>query len=140
MLVAAGARFHMHHHVGGDDGADRALDGVARGVGLLEAGGARDADGNLPEKLLPATPSAPTASSVPSHAIPNLNPIHEAVIPTNTTSVLHTSVEKCSASASSASLGYFLATRLSARDLTKSIPIARTRIRMAVRLGRISVE
>ena len=49
-------------------------------------------------------------------------------MPRITTNVLHTSVEKCSASASSASLGYFFATRLRERARTKSTPMHRARI------------
>ena len=57
--------------------------------------------------ITPATPSAATASSMPSQAMPKRAPSHAPVMPRMTTNVLHTSVEKCSASASRASLGYF---------------------------------
>ena len=87
--------------------------------------------------ITPATTSAATGSSMPSQGMPSLLPSHAALMPMITTNVLHTSVEKCSASASSASLGYFLAMRLNARERTRSMPMASARIMIAVALGRI---
>ncbi len=81
--------------------------------------------------ITPATPSAAKASSEPSQGILNLTPNQAPVIPRTTTNVLQTSVEKCSASASRASLGYFFATRPRARARTKSIPIVSERMTMA---------
>ena len=46
-------------------------------------------------------------------------------MPRMTTNVLHTSVEKWSASASSASLGYFAETWLSRRDFAVAVEVAR---------------
>ena len=57
-------------------------------------------------------------------------------MPSMTTSVLHTSVEKCRASASSASLAYCRAARPSARERTMSMPNAMPRTAIASRLGR----
>ena len=82
------------------------------------------------QMITPATPSAATASNMPSHGMWYFSPSHVPVIPRTTTNVLQTSVEKCSASASSASLGYFFATRFRARARTKSIPIVSARIRI----------
>jgi len=56
-------------------------------------------------------------------------------MPAMTMRVLHTSVEKCSASASSASLEYFFATRESARARVMSIDSANTSTRIAVTLA-----
>src|ERR1700735_2363017 len=52
--------------------------------------------------------------------------------PRITTNVLQTSVEKWSASASRASLGYLRATRFSPRERKKSIPMQHNRIMIAV--------
>ena len=49
VLARLGPRLHVHHHVGGHDLADAALDGVADRVHLLEARGARHADGDVHE-------------------------------------------------------------------------------------------
>ena len=49
VLARLGPRLHVHHHVGRQDFADAALDRVADGVHLLEAGGSRHADGDVHE-------------------------------------------------------------------------------------------
>ena len=56
--------------------------------------------------------------------MPNFWPSQAAVMPITTTKVLQTSVEKWSASACRASLGYFCATRERARERTRSMTIA----------------
>src|ERR1700683_198801 len=55
MLVLAGARLDVNHHVRGDDLADAFLHRFAGGVGLLETGCARNADGDVHEITLAGT-------------------------------------------------------------------------------------
>ena len=64
-----------------------------------------------------------------------VSPAHTSPMPAMTTIVLQTSVEKCSASASSASLGYFLTTRESARARVISIDQRESSTTIAVMLG-----
>src|SRR5277367_2583323 len=52
VFVGLGARLHVHHHVRGNDLRDAFFHGVAGGVGLLQAGGARHADGHIHEIAL----------------------------------------------------------------------------------------
>ena len=56
MLVLPGARFDVHHHVGGDNLADALFYRFAGGVGLLEACSARNADGCI-HKIALACPA-----------------------------------------------------------------------------------
>ena len=171
VFVAARARLHVDDYVRRNNLRDAFFHGVAGGVGLLQAGGARDADGDVHEIALAGaadphtfadckTPSVSSTAEVmcsrrplrrdieqrvhrafaepradpDDHASdgqgrdgvqhaqprdPELMPIHAPVMPRITTNVLQTSVEKCSASASSASLGYFCATRFRAARADK---------------------
>src|SRR5258706_12563617 len=64
-----------------------------------------------------------------------VSPAHTKPTPEMTTTVLHTSVEKCSASASNAWLENFFATRDKARARVTSIASANNRMTMAVTLG-----
>ena len=52
IFVGLGARLDVHHHVRGNNLRDAFFHGVAGGVGLLQAGGARDADGDVHEIAL----------------------------------------------------------------------------------------
>lgn len=46
------ARFHVDNHIGRNNFRNAAFDAVAGGVGLFEAGSARDADGDVNEVAL----------------------------------------------------------------------------------------
>src|SRR4051812_475851 len=70
--------------------------------------------------------------------MPYLRPTATTVNPTTTTALDHTSVEKCSASASRAWLSYFTAIRLSARERHQSTAMEQNITRNAVTLGSIS--
>src|ERR1700691_5410711 len=52
ILVVFGARLDVHHNISGKDLADVLLNGLARGMRLLESGGARHADGHIDEIAL----------------------------------------------------------------------------------------
>ena len=80
---------------------------------------------------MPATPMAATESAFASHGMPSQSEITTSVRPAMTTDDDQMSVEKCSASASSAWLSYFFATRLSMREREKSMPMARNITRKA---------
>src|SRR5208337_3459722 len=75
-----------------------------------------------------------------SHGRFQVLPAHTRPSPTMTTTVLQTSVEKCNASASSASLWYFRATAVSARARVISIAKAKNKTTKAVRLGWMCTE
>ncbi len=64
-----------------------------------------------------------------------VSPAHTKPTPEMTTTVLHTSVEKCNASASNAWLENFFATRDKARARVTSIASANSRMTIAVMLG-----
>src|SRR6204780_2275709 len=66
MLVLAGARLDVNHHVRGDDLADAFLYRFAGGVGLLETGCARNADGDVHEITLAGTADAPALGAHPA--------------------------------------------------------------------------
>jgi len=57
------ARLHVDDHVGGNNFGNTALDAVAGGVGLFEAGGARNADGDVDEIALAGAAQADTVHS-----------------------------------------------------------------------------
>src|SRR5258705_3362779 len=88
-----------------------------------------------PHKITAATVNAASASANTSHGTFHFSPAHTRQIPVITTIVLHTSVEKCKASASSASLEYFAATRESFLDRVISMESATSNTRIAVTLG-----
>ena len=58
VLAGARSRLHVHHHVGGHNLPDAPLDGVAGGMHLFEAGGARHADGHVHKVALAGAPHA----------------------------------------------------------------------------------
>ena len=58
MLASGRARFHVHHHVGRNNFADALLDGIGQRVHLLEARGARHADGRIHEMTVARAPDS----------------------------------------------------------------------------------
>src|SRR5882724_797898 len=84
-----------------------------------------------------ATKSAATGSASASHAIPYLRPTNTNAKPSTTTALDQMSVEKCSASASSAWLSYLEAILPSARERQKSTPMETNITTKAVMWGSI---
>ena len=58
MLAGLRARLHVHHHVGGNNFGDTALDGVADVMDVFEAGCAGNADGDVDEMAIAGAPNA----------------------------------------------------------------------------------
>src|SRR5487761_579820 len=78
MFSRGGARLHVHHHVGGNNFADAPLDGVGNGVYLLEAGGTRNADGDVHEVLVSRSPHAHALGG--KHAFKSFDFFHDALL------------------------------------------------------------
>src|SRR5437879_10749198 len=83
------AGLHVHHDVGGHNLGDAALDRVAGGVHLLEAGRARHADGDVDEVVVAGAAHAHTLGA--QHSLELIHCCGDALLQARRRSEEHTS-------------------------------------------------